>query len=78
MSMTALVSLWLFRRQTLILFGLAWFCLALGPTSHILPHHVPRADRFLYLPLVGLSLALAPGLAALGARLKGHLAGAAC
>ncbi|NLS96273.1 MAG: tetratricopeptide repeat protein [Planctomycetaceae bacterium] len=51
------VVLWKLRRQTLILFGLLWFGLALGPTSQILPHYVSRADRFLYLPLVGLALA---------------------
>jgi tetratricopeptide (TPR) repeat protein len=50
----------------LILFGLVWFGLALGPTSQIMLHHIPRADRFLYLPLVGLAVAVAAGVVALG------------
>ena len=54
--------LWRLRRQTSILFGLLWFGLALGPTCQILPHYVSRADRFLYLPLVGLALAGSMGL----------------
>ena len=60
-----LVVLWRLRRRTLALFGLLWFCLALAPASHIISHHVPRADRFLYLPLVGLAAALAMGLRSL-------------
>jgi protein O-mannosyl-transferase len=54
-----LVLLWKVRRQTLIVFGLAWFLLALAPTSQIMPHHIARADRFLYLPLVGLVISVA-------------------
>ena len=42
----------------MILFGLTWFLLALGPTAQIMPHHISRADRFLYLPLVGLAISL--------------------
>jgi tetratricopeptide (TPR) repeat protein len=49
-----------------ILFGLMWFGLALAPTSQIMPHHIVRADRFLYLPLVGLAVATAAGLMGLG------------
>ena len=55
------VIFWKLRQRKLILFGLVWFALALGPVSHIMPHHVTRADRFLYLPLVGLALAVAMG-----------------
>jgi tetratricopeptide (TPR) repeat protein len=43
-----------------------WFVLSLGPTSQIMPHHIARADRFLYLPLVGLAVALALGIRPLG------------
>jgi Flp pilus assembly protein TadD len=55
-------TLWALRHRPLILLGLIWFGLALGPTSQIIPHHIHRADRFLYLPLAGLALAVAAGL----------------
>jgi len=58
--------LWAARRQKSTLFGLLWFGLALGPSSQVLMHHIPRADRFLYLPLVGLSLATASAARPLG------------
>ncbi len=51
--------LWRLRRQRLLLFGLLWFGLALGPSSQIMRHHIHRADRFLYLPLVGLVIFMA-------------------
>jgi tetratricopeptide (TPR) repeat protein len=54
---------WIVRRRPLILFGLLWFCLALAPASQVLPHHLQRGDRFLYLPLVGLAIAAAQILA---------------
>lgn len=55
--------LWTLRRRKRILFGLLWFGLALVPSSHLFfTHHIARADRFLYLPLVGLALALGAGL----------------
>jgi tetratricopeptide (TPR) repeat protein len=54
--------MWKLRRRKSMLFGLLWFGLALGPTSQIMPHHIDRADRFLYLPLVGLTVSLAMGL----------------
>ena len=71
------IVLWKLRRRTLILFGLLWFGLALGPTSQIMPHHVSRADRFLYLPLVGLALAVAMGLRPLASARKHRTAVAA-
>lgn len=55
----ALLALRLVRRQKAIQFGLLWFVLALAPTSQIMIHHIHRADRFLYLPLAGIVLALA-------------------
>lgn len=68
-------ALWLCRRQRLVLFGLLWFCLALGPTSQIMPHHVPRADRFLYLPLVGLVVSMAIGVRPVKTALAGRVTG---
>lgn len=53
------VVLWQLRRRPAALFGLLWFGIAMGPTSQIMPHHIDRADRFLYLPLVGLMVAAA-------------------
>jgi len=39
-------------------FGLAWFVIALVPVSNlIVPLKIPTADRFLYLPLMGVALA---------------------
>ena len=60
--------LWLLRRERTVLLGIAWFLLALAPTSQIIPHHIFRADRFLYLPLAGLAVAAGGGLAHLAAR----------
>ncbi len=60
------VALWMLRRWPPALFGLLWFGLALGPTSQVLPHYVARADRFLYLPLVGLAILAAAGVKPLG------------
>lgn len=65
---------WGLRRRKLMLFGLIWFGLALGPVSQIMPHHIERADRFLYLPSVGLVMAAAIGLRPLGSVLKGRVA----
>lgn len=41
------------------LFGAAVFWLGLAPVSNFLPIYRPLADRFLYLPMAGLALALA-------------------
>jgi Flp pilus assembly protein TadD len=57
-----LVVLWSLRDQRRLMFGAAWFCLAMGPSSQIMPHHIMRADRFLYLPLVGIAMVLALGM----------------
>ena len=72
------VVLWTLRRRKLVSFGLLWFGLALAPASQIISHHIHRADRFLYLPLVGMLLAVAMGLRPLGrvAQRRGQAAGA--
>jgi hypothetical protein len=51
--------LWSLRGQKLIRFGVLWFLIAVAPSSQLVAHHVHRADRFLYLPLVGLALIVA-------------------
>lgn len=58
-ALATCAAFWFFRRERPLVFGLAWFVLALVPTSQLMPHHLHRADRFLYLPLVGLVLVLA-------------------
>ena len=70
----ASLLLWAMRRpRQRALFGLLWFCLALLPSSHIFfVHHIARADRFLYLPLVGLAVALGVGLQPLKNARWGH------
>lgn len=60
------VVLWKLRRTKWTLLGVLWFGLALAPSLQIIPHHIHRADRFLYLPLVGLAIALGAGLWRLG------------
>ena len=69
LAMLALV--WLLRRERTALLGILWFLVALAPTSQIIPHHIFRADRFLYLPLAGLAVAVGTGLAHLAAKGKG-------
>lgn len=64
------VLIWKLRRRKSVFFGCLWFGLALGPVSQILPHHMPQADRFLYLPLVGLTVALTMALRPLASLLK--------
>ena len=64
-GLTCLI-LWRVRRHRMLLLGLVWFGLALGPYSQLFPHHVNRADRFLYLPLVGLVVALGASLTTVG------------
>jgi protein O-mannosyl-transferase len=52
-----------YRRQPLVTVGLLWFLIALFPTSNLaFTVGIPSADRFLYVPLMGLLLALAPAL----------------
>ena len=55
----AVLALWLARRKPVVLFCLGWFLLGLLPSAQIMPHHIFRADRFLYLPMAGLSIACA-------------------
>lgn len=58
----ACAALWVCRRRKLVLFGLIWCGIALAPSAQIMPHHIQRADRLLYLPLAGLVIAMAAGL----------------
>ena len=47
------------ERHRVLFFGLMWFVIALLPVSHIIPFPLLMADRFLYIPSVGLFLAMA-------------------
>lgn len=65
-----LLMLWRVRRRPVPCFGLLWFCIALAPHSQLLPHHIARADRFLYLPLVGILILLAAAIGPLARDLR--------
>ncbi len=49
-------QIWLGRRHRAFALGAAAFWLALLPVSNLIPLFQPAADRFLYLPLVGVAL----------------------
>ncbi len=50
---------WSYSNQRVVFFGLLWFLIALLPVSHIIPFPQMMADRFLYIPGIGLMIALA-------------------
>jgi tetratricopeptide (TPR) repeat protein len=43
-------------------FGVGWFLLALLPASQIVPHHEIVADHYLYLPVLGVGIAVAAAI----------------
>ncbi|HSS39860.1 MAG TPA: hypothetical protein VLT58_13930, partial [Polyangia bacterium] len=53
------------RGARAVAFGLGWFLLTLLPVSNLMPIPIPAAERFLYLPLCGVALALAAAFGAL-------------
>jgi tetratricopeptide (TPR) repeat protein len=61
---------WGLRRRRLVLFGLLWFLITLAPTLQLAAHHIFHADRYLYLPMVGLAVAVALLVQPLGYRLQ--------
>jgi len=69
----SLLSLWFFRRRPLVLFGVVCFGIGLAPTLQIIPHHIHRADRFLYVPLIGVAVAVAAVLRLLVERIEKRL-----
>jgi len=69
-ALATAAALWAFRRQPLVVFGVAWFVVALSPSLQLIPHHIHRADRFLYLPIMGLAVAIAAALALLASRIR--------
>lgn len=59
------IALWRARRPTLT-FAVAWFALSLIPVLHVVPLLAYYADRFAYVPSVGVALAAAVALAGAG------------
>ena len=53
-----ILIVWLYRRERLVSFGLAAFLLMLAPTSSIVPIKDAIAERRMYVPILGLILAL--------------------
>jgi protein O-mannosyl-transferase len=47
-----------YHRNRILFFGMLWFVICLLPVSHIIPFPQMMADRFLYLPAIGLFLAV--------------------
>jgi tetratricopeptide (TPR) repeat protein len=60
--LATLAGLWFLRRRGVVLLGLLWYLLATAPTAQVLPHWNFHRDRFLYLPMVGVALAVAGAL----------------
>jgi protein O-mannosyl-transferase len=60
--------IWSWRRAPRVAFGIAWFLVTITPVVDLVPlspREMGMADRYLYLPSVGVSLVLASGLVAL-------------
>ena len=69
------LALWRAHKPTLT-FAVAWFALSLVPVLHVVPLLAYYADRFAYVPSVGVALAVAVLLAAAGRARKVALAAA--
>jgi len=68
----AAVALLTARREPAVTWGLLWFLIALSPTLGIVAHPgiLSRADRFTYVPHIGLMVAIVWGAWAVAARLR--------
>jgi hypothetical protein len=73
-GMALLISLivWLYNKARLVSFGLLVFLLTLAPTSSFIPVQDAMAERRMYLPIVGLGIALAGVLNLAGGLLGGE------
>ena len=56
------LAIWIYKRQPLVSAGMFWFLATLLPVLQLIPFHELAADRFLYLPMVGLALIGATGM----------------
>ena len=64
----AVLLIWSWRRAPRVAFGTAWFLVTISPVVDLVPlspREMGLADRYLYLPSVGVSILLALGFAAL-------------
>jgi tetratricopeptide (TPR) repeat protein len=61
----AVASFFLFRKYKSLFFGIWWFLISLLPVSNLIQIFNPFAERYLYIPLIGLCLAVAAALAVL-------------
>jgi hypothetical protein len=69
---TMILTLTGIRRHAVASFGMLWAAIAILPVSNLLvPTGIALAERTLFLPSVGVVLALGAGLAAIAARLDG-------
>ena len=69
---TVILTLTGIRRHAAASFGMLWAAIAILPVSNLLvPTGIALAERTLFLPSVGVVLALGAGLAAIAARLDG-------
>jgi hypothetical protein len=57
------VALGLLERRPRLALAAGWVLVALLPVMHLVPHHELMAEHYLYLPLVGVGLAIGVGLA---------------
>ncbi len=72
-ALQAIAALLLWRtRSRGARFGLVWFYLALIPSLNLIASYFVFAERFVYLPLLGLAVLAAAGAQALGRRLGLH------
>jgi len=63
--LAAVLVVWAQRRRwPITYFAVGWILLALAPVSNLVPLSVLRADRFLYLPMVGFAIWAGVGVAA--------------
>jgi hypothetical protein len=69
---TAILTLIGVRRRTVASFGMLWAAIAILPVSNLLvPTGIALAERTLFLPSVGIALAMGAGVAAVARRLDG-------
>jgi hypothetical protein len=70
----AVTAVWVFRRRNPVLaFGIAWVIVSLIPVANILPTGIILAERTLFLPSVGLAIAVAAVLETLLNRVSDRL-----
>ncbi|MCA9561876.1 MAG: tetratricopeptide repeat protein [Myxococcales bacterium] len=58
------------RSERRVALGIGWFFVTMLPVMHIIPHHEIFAEHYLYLPMIGLVIALIPAAEWLVARGK--------